>query len=377
MNPKSRRRSSMVIPSAFVWVALAACNMPGSRPTPDFATAAAQTVQARLTLAVEGTPGLVLPVTETPSPPVASETPTWTPGSPTQVSCTNKAGFVDDVTVPDNTNIPPGDQFDKTWRLRNDGTCVWTTNYSLVFEGGNIMAGPATVPFSTTVVHGGTVDLTVTLTAPTSNGTYRGDWMLRDDRGVKFGLGANYDRPFFVQIVVGPTPVPEPVVVYNFVNKRCDAAWTSGAGTLSCNGNDTDTSGFVIKLDSPKFENGVTDDEPALWTHPEWVNDGFIRGLYPEFTIKSGDRFLTIIGCKFNANDCDVKFQLRYKDDGGTFHALGEWTQTYDTKINKLDVDLSLLDGETVQFELAVLANGPAAQDWALWLLPRIAGPPR
>jgi len=42
-----------------------------------------------------------------------------------------------------------------------------------------------------------------------------------------------------------------------------------------------------------------------------------------------------------------------------------------------LDVDLSSLAGKSVEFVLAVLANGPSFQDWAFWLAPRIVGPAR
>src|SRR5512141_335890 len=41
------------------------------------------------------------------------------------VPCTYRAAFAGDMTIPDNSVIAPGAAFVKTWRLRNDGTCVW------------------------------------------------------------------------------------------------------------------------------------------------------------------------------------------------------------------------------------------------------------
>ena len=50
---------------------------------------------------------------------------------------TDRAQFVADVTVPDGTRYDPGATFTKTWRLKNIGTCTWTTSYTLVFDSGD------------------------------------------------------------------------------------------------------------------------------------------------------------------------------------------------------------------------------------------------
>jgi hypothetical protein len=359
-------------------IGLASCNFPGVQPTEDnLATAAAETVAAQLTEAA-GTVATTPPdaATDTPGPP-ASETPVPSATSTATPACTNKVSFVKDVTIPDDTNIPAGDTFDKTWRLRNSGSCSWTTDYDVVFESGNIMAGPPSSPLAGSVPPNAEVDITISLTAPNADGTHRGNWLLRDADGVLFGLGVDSDVPFFVQIVVGATPTPAPEVVNDFVANYCDAEWVSGAGALPCPGSDTDPEGFVIKLDSPKLENGTTENEPALLTHPEWVNNGVISGRFPSFEVKEGDHFLAVIGCLFNGLSCDVRFQLNYRENGGALQNLGQWDQSYDGGIQKIDLDLSDLAGKSVQFAFAVLSNGPSNQDWAFWLAPRIVGPPR
>ncbi len=355
-----------------------ACNFPGATPTPDlFATAAAQTVAAQLTQLPAETSQPAL-ATDTPTPAQPAEaTPTEAAGpTPTAgaAGCIDKASFVADVTIPDNTNMAPGETFTKTWRLRNSGTCTWTTQYALVFDSGNNMGGPAVVPMAGNVQPGGEVDLSVNLTAPNANGTYKGNWKLRNDKGIIFGIGASADKPFWVQIIVGPTATPKPVttIAYDFVARYCDAQWVSGAGVLPCPGGQGDATGFVVKLDAPKLENGVTENEPALETHPEWVDNGVISGKFPAITVKDGDHFKAVIGCLYNGAACNVRFQLNYRADGGSLQNLGEWDQTYDGNIAKLDVDLSSLAGKSVEFVLAVMANGPADQDWAFWLAPRI-----
>jgi hypothetical protein len=356
-------------------LAALACNFQGQQPTSDrLATAAAETVAVQLTQAASVStqeptaPPLFTAVPSSTPTPSATPTPTLSPTP----QCTNKVANVRDVTVPDDTNIPAGDDFKKTWRMRNDGTCTWTSEYDLVFRDGNSLNGPASVPLVGNVPPGADVDLSVNLTAPNANGTYRGNWMLRDAHDVLFGLGPSANNPFWVQIVVAPTPTPTPQVAYNFVSKYCDANWVSGAGNLSCPGEDDDAEGFVIKLSDPKLENGSTENEAALETHPQWVNNGVITGTYPAFNVKNGDHFKAVIGCLYNGAACSVRFQLNYRADGGALQNLGQWDQSYDGSIQKLDVDLSSLAGKSVEFTLAVLANGQSNQDWAFWLQPRI-----
>src|SRR3990170_378646 len=55
------------------------------------------------------------------------------------------AKFIADVTVPDGTSFNGSTPFTKTWRLKNIGSCTWTTAYALVFSSGEQMAGPLTV----------------------------------------------------------------------------------------------------------------------------------------------------------------------------------------------------------------------------------------
>lgn len=191
--------------------ALLACNLSASGRLSEsqVATFAAGTVAA-----LEATRA-ALPVTETPPVPTVAPTDTPFPASPTPIppsptagasGCTDLAGFVSDVTIPDDSPIEAGAGFVKTWRLRNNGTCTWTSSYSVVFDHGDKMSGPDAQPLSGAVAPGDTMDVSVSLTAPASPGTYQGYWMLRNNSGVLFGLGGN--AAFFVKIVVPGTPTP-------------------------------------------------------------------------------------------------------------------------------------------------------------------------
>ena len=122
---------------------------------------------------------LTLPVTTTP----ASATPI-----PTKVvvSSCNGSTYISDITIPDNTVIAPGATFVKTWALQNTGTCTWDTTYKLVYAGGNQMGGAST-SLTASVAPSQQVQLSVSLTAPTTAGTYTGYWRLADGQGTGFG----------------------------------------------------------------------------------------------------------------------------------------------------------------------------------------------
>ena len=355
---------------------LVACNYPGLQQKTEgdlLATSAAETVSAQLTLVFATQPAVEATETQGVAPAATATLELLPTDSPTP-GCINEADFVQDVTVPDDTNIPAGDTFDKIWRLRNAGTCTWTSDYDVVFVDGNIMAGPPSAPLPSAVPPGSSVDVKLSLTAPGADGTHRGNWKLRTAAGVIFGLGDGGEKPFFVQIIVG---AQKPEVVYDFVENYCDATWFSGAGALSCPGTDSDPQGFVLVLGTPKLEGGRLENEPALFTHPEWINNGVISGRYPAFEVKPGDEFRAVIGCLFNGVACDVTMQLNYRENGGPLRLLRDWDETYDDEFRNLEVDLSSVAGSSVEFVLAVQSNGPFFQDWAFWLAPRIIGAPR
>ncbi len=127
-------------------------------------------------------------------------TPTSIPPTATSKAYCDWASFVKDVTVPDGSILLPGDTFVKTWRLKNQGTCTWTTDYALIFSSGNQMGGASAVKLPHSVAPGKTVDISVALTAPAHAGNYRGYWMLQNPAGKTFGFGDNANEAFYVDI---------------------------------------------------------------------------------------------------------------------------------------------------------------------------------
>jgi hypothetical protein len=116
--------------------------------------------------------------------------------------CTDKAIFMADVTIPDDSEISAGSIITKTWQLRNIGSCTWDNSYELVSVSGESLSLAEMVPISTTVAPGDDVDLSVTLIAPSEPGVYRSDWKLRNPDGVLFGIGPASNNAFWVQFEV-------------------------------------------------------------------------------------------------------------------------------------------------------------------------------
>jgi len=113
----------------------------------------------------------------------------------------NRAEFVRDVNYPDGSYIYFGTDFDKTWRIRNVGTCTWTPSYSIMFTSGYRMGAPYSSSISNVNVKPGqTVDITLSFEAPEAIGFYSGSFYLRSKSGEVFGVGADGTTPFWVKI---------------------------------------------------------------------------------------------------------------------------------------------------------------------------------
>ncbi|HEY5270416.1 MAG TPA: NBR1-Ig-like domain-containing protein, partial [Anaerolineales bacterium] len=279
------------------------------------------------------------------------------------------AEFVADVTIPDGTSVAPGASLSKTWRLKNIGTCTWSTSYAIVFYTGTKMGAPSVVNLPTSVAPGATVDVTVNITAPTAPGHYRGYWMLRNASNVLFGVGPYGTYCFFIDIVV--TGSPTTTTAYDFV-ANCSAAnwtsgWTTGARALLCPGVDGSASGYVLQSAAPQLEDGTLATTPGLIVAPNNDTDGFISGTYPAFTVQSGDRFQSIVSCQYGVSSCYVTFRLDYQIDDGLVYTLWSFREKTEGSYYRASVDLSSLAGRSVKFILKVTASGSPAGDRVIW----------
>lgn len=192
-------------------------------PTPDVAfisTSAAQTVVANFTLTAVSWTATPLPApTDTPATSAPLDTPTAESGigtvAPTlpvgtvgTVSTASTLTLCDyytwdtttvDVNIPDGTQMTPGQEFVKTWKIKNAGICTWGAGYKVVYSSGDQMSGQPQ-PLSGVIGPGQEVEISVQFKAPTKVGAYSSAWTLSNANGIRFfGIGA---KPVYVKIVV-------------------------------------------------------------------------------------------------------------------------------------------------------------------------------
>jgi hypothetical protein len=223
-----------ILPFIALLTAALACNLSSATSTPlspaDIETLSAQTLIAMQwkTLMAQGTvlpePGSTVISTAGPG---ATATNTLLPSvtstvlvpsvTNTPVPC-NWAQFISDITVPDGWETTPSDHFTKTWRLKNIGSCTWTSGYSLIFDHGDQMNAPASQVLTPgTVAPGETIDVSVSLLSPNIAGTYQGYFKLRASDSSTFGIGADANTAFWVKIMVNivlPPPAIAPTTQY-------------------------------------------------------------------------------------------------------------------------------------------------------------------
>ena len=208
---------SIAIAALLLMLLLSACGPQETpMPTPDIGaiqTAAAQTVVADILATQNAAASLTPLASPTPEPtqtssgaasPTVTVTMTiaaiFTPLTPgavgTQQGLCNDAVWVNDVTVPDGTVMTPGQEFLKTWKIRNTGDCTWGAGYTVVYGGYNDRMNGAPAAITTSVTPGQEVEVSVQFKAPTKAGEYLSAWRMADPRGYAFG------QFFFVKIIV-------------------------------------------------------------------------------------------------------------------------------------------------------------------------------
>ncbi len=289
-------------------------------------TVEANGVQTTFTLEVDNVSPAESPATTATATPTPTATPTETP-TPTPTAgetCTNRIDFLSE-TVPDGSSFAAGATFEKTWTLKNAGTCTWTTDYAAVFVEGEQMGAPTSVPLPKEVKPGQKVTIRVTFTAPDTPGTYRSTWRLQDENGTQFGPGRSGEGEFWAEIRVTESTGDLGLGSPDWVDTLNNA---SNWYLL-----DTDSTTFKVKdgalVMTAKNPGGM--DEWGL-SQRDAVSD-----FYMEVDFRTGnactgmDRYGVLVrapkpdrGYVFGFS-CNGQYRL-YKWDGSTYTGLQEWT---------------------------------------------------
>ena len=325
---------------------------------------AVQTVTARTTQ--QGNADAAQGITPT-SVPFYQPSATASP-SPQPLANCDRADFLGDLTPTLDDVYYPGEVFRVSWRFQNVGTCTWTPDYRLEMVSGDFRGGTSML-LPDYVRPGQTIDLNFPLVAPSLPGNYIGYWNLKNSSGKYFGVGPNGEAPL---TILAQVYEQQAGYSYDFATNYCGAEWRTGAGIISCLGVGNEEDGLVILMQYPILENN-TGSGPALWTHPNNNNNGWISGIYPPILIQRGDRFRTTLGCLADSPGCDIILQVEYENGNGVVQMLGQWREIYDGNVTNVNIDLSPLAGQSLKFifTLVVQNNQPLDAN-GVWVFPRI-----
>ncbi len=170
-------------------------------------TRAIETISAALTQTALAAPTQTPSSTPTALPTFAPATtsaaitlPAVTQAAASPTASCYQLRFVSDVSIPDNTQMAPGQTFTKTWKVRNTGSCAWEAGFKFSFVGGEAMSGAAyTLPSS--VAANAELDISIPMTPPTDKtGALRGNWRMSTAGGQFFG-----DEVYVIIVVGGAT----------------------------------------------------------------------------------------------------------------------------------------------------------------------------
>ena len=142
------------------------------------------------------------PATPTSTPAPTSATPLTTP---TAKPCTNNLTYIEDVNIPDGSEVLPGVPLIKQWKVKNSGDCNWNDQYHLKFMDGMEMgAEPEQALYPAR--SGSEAIITLRFTSPPKARTYFSSWQAHDPSGIPFG------DPIYIEFVVNPelTPTSQP-----------------------------------------------------------------------------------------------------------------------------------------------------------------------
>jgi hypothetical protein len=123
--------------------------------------------------------------TPTPTAPQATATP----------ACLDNLTFLEDLTLPDGSQVIAGSQLDKRWRVENSGSCNWDQDYRVRLVFGPEQGFPLELALYP-ARSGVQATLRIVLTAPEGPGKYRVAWQAFNPQDEPFG------DPFFIDFNV-------------------------------------------------------------------------------------------------------------------------------------------------------------------------------
>lgn len=267
-----------------------------------------------VSMASNGPAALVAP-TFTPVPPSA---PTAAPDA--NLPC-DKAEFVMDVTVPDGTTFFRGDNFEKTWKIKNTGTCTWDTGYFIQYENGPLQPKNPKIYLNANVAPAQSVDITASYNVVLNPGTYRSNWSLRNSSGVIVPFSNTGNNVFYTEIKVKSKDVATvPAASGTILSVTPVITFESGSDLAVCGQFATYTVTIWVSTDGPVQTNYeiIVSDTSGFAANGSFVGySGPVTGtwIFPGAVAGAAEPLLRIVG----PYDDPTGITVRVKTGGTTW----------------------------------------------------------
>jgi hypothetical protein len=266
-----------------------------STPIPDnqsiIQTSVAETVAAQNTLAIPNTetPSAAAIPTKTPFQQNTPLAPIFSPTAPLPTLssfATCASASLKSETIIDGTVFKPGEQFTKTWEVTNTSTCVWDTSYKIIFWDGDVLGGGYVYNLPQIVGPGQTLPISLILTTPATDGTYRSEWKLQTPDNINFGVGY-LNAAFYTVVAVSSAQKPKYGIASVITNVTRDPktgcpanTWYTFTATVATTGplefsyswdqSDTNSS----KVQTATFASATTKTFTRTWKNGRADNQG-------------------------------------------------------------------------------------------------------
>lgn len=277
-------------------------------------------------------------------------------------NCVDEFTYVSDITVPDGMTITPNTIFTKTWYIRNSGTCMWNSNYKIVYNSGDEVGRSKSFPLlqpGNYIRPGESTVVSVELLAPNNiNTSYSTVWALESDTGIRFGSGPAKNVYLSSSFKVDSSFV----VSQNFGSLVC----SDDFGYFICGLNNKNSErGMVYYDETPMTEAGRYLGSPGIAVMPPKGENTTVRFEFGPLRFPRGANFYTNFCCRPETPTCDVQIRLYARETGygeRLVQEIREWNDGFMGEWKfKLD-DIEVFD-QDFTYIIEVQSNGGADSD--------------
>ena len=305
--------------------------------------------------------------------PTPAPTATTPPNQPTATAapapaCSDGVTFVTDLTYPDYEMqkpplLNPGQSFKKGWRLKNTGTCTWTSSYYASYVKGNVsaarMSGQPTAIIGS-VPPGATYDLYVDLVAPIQPGIYQGYWTMNNSRNAPFG------KLFWVgiQVTSGPTPPPVTVTPSPYMDFDSDLTVINAGDAVTFSWVVQGAKEVYFYAQGERWQDNKVKAEDSRTVHPPQTTTYELKAVYSDGTTEKQQIRIDVVQPAPEAPDIKVfKAYPKQVESGGTVTI--EWEVQGDAdKVTIYKNNEPLLEDTSMN---GVTTDNPTEVGWAVY----------